>query len=81
MDLPQRISEFPEAREAQAEASRYFVNMVELHHAVGRRLAELTGAESGVITSAPREPWPLPPQPAWPEAIRKKSGNCLIPPD
>ena len=43
--------QFPEAREAQAEAGRYFVNMVELHHAVGRRLAELTGAESGVITS------------------------------
>lgn len=43
--------QFPEAREAQAEAGRYFVNMVELHHAVGRRLAELTGAESGLITS------------------------------
>jgi uncharacterized pyridoxal phosphate-dependent enzyme len=43
--------QFPEARDAQAEAGRYFVNMVELHHAVGRRLAELTGAESGVITS------------------------------
>ena len=43
--------QFPEAREAQAEAGRYFVNMVELHHAVGRRLSELTGAESGIITS------------------------------
>jgi len=43
--------QFPEAREAQAEAGRYFVNMVELQHAVGRRLAELTGAESGIITS------------------------------
>jgi L-seryl-tRNA(Ser) seleniumtransferase len=43
--------QFPEAREAQAEAGRYFVNMVELHQAVGRRLAELTGAESGIITS------------------------------
>ncbi len=43
--------QFPEAREAQTEAGRYFVNMVELHHAVGRRLAELTGAESGIITS------------------------------
>jgi uncharacterized pyridoxal phosphate-dependent enzyme len=43
--------QFPESREAQAEAGRYFVNMVELHHAVGRRLAELTGAESGIITS------------------------------
>jgi uncharacterized pyridoxal phosphate-dependent enzyme len=43
--------QFPEVRDAQAEAGRYFVNMVELHHAVGRRLAELTGAESGLITS------------------------------
>jgi L-seryl-tRNA(Ser) seleniumtransferase len=43
--------QFPEARDAQAEAGRYFVNMVDLHHAIGRRLAELTGAESGVITS------------------------------
>ena len=43
--------QFPEVREAQAEASRHFVNIVELHQAVGRRLAELTGAESGLITS------------------------------
>ncbi|HXT27184.1 MAG TPA: hypothetical protein VN749_20380 [Candidatus Eisenbacteria bacterium] len=43
--------QFPEVHEAQAEASRHFVNMVELHQAVGRRLAELTGAESGLITS------------------------------
>src|SRR6516164_9552749 len=43
--------QFPETREAQAEAGRYFVNMVELHRAVGRRLAELTGAASGIITS------------------------------
>lgn len=43
--------QFPEAREAQAEAGRYFVNVVELQRAVGRRLAELTGAESGIITS------------------------------
>jgi L-seryl-tRNA(Ser) seleniumtransferase len=43
--------QFPEARAAQEEAGRYFVNMVELHKAVGVRLAELTGAESGLITS------------------------------
>src|SRR5438309_3975207 len=43
--------QFPEARAAQAEAAQYFVNMVELQRAVGRRLAELTGAESGMITS------------------------------
>lgn len=43
--------QFPEVRAAQAEASHYFVNMVELQRAVGRKLAELTGAESGLITS------------------------------
>jgi uncharacterized pyridoxal phosphate-dependent enzyme len=43
--------QFPEAHKAQEEAGRYFVNMVELQRAVGKRLAELTGAESGLITS------------------------------
>jgi L-seryl-tRNA(Ser) seleniumtransferase len=43
--------EFPEVLEAEAEASRHFVNMLDLQRAVGRRLAELTGAESGIITS------------------------------
>src|SRR6266576_760446 len=43
--------QFPEVLDAQAEAGRYFVNIVELQRAVGRRLAELTGAESGIITS------------------------------
>ena len=43
--------EFPEVREAQVEASQHFVNMLELQRAVGRRLSELTGAESGIITS------------------------------
>src|SRR6202046_4523341 len=43
--------EFPEVREAQIEASQYFVNVLDLERAIGRRLAELTGAESGMITS------------------------------
>jgi len=43
--------QFPEVRDAQTEAAQYFVNMVELQRAVGRRLAELTGAESGMISS------------------------------
>lgn len=43
--------EFPEVREAQLEAAKYFVNMLELQRAVGRKLAQLTGAESGIITS------------------------------
>jgi uncharacterized pyridoxal phosphate-dependent enzyme len=43
--------QFPEVRAAQTEASHYFVNMVELQQAVGRKLAELTGTESGMITT------------------------------
>jgi len=43
--------EFPEVRQAQLEAAEHFVNMLDLQRAVGRRLAELTGAESGIVTS------------------------------
>lgn len=43
--------EFPEVRKAQLAASGYFVNMIDLQRAVGRRLSELTGAESGIVTS------------------------------
>jgi seryl-tRNA(Sec) selenium transferase len=43
--------EFPEVRQAQLEAAEYFVDMLELQRAVGRRLSQLTGAESGLVTS------------------------------
>ncbi|MGA2101085.1 MAG: aminotransferase class V-fold PLP-dependent enzyme [Candidatus Sulfotelmatobacter sp.] len=43
--------EFPEVHQAQLEAGQYFVNMIELQRAVGRRLSQLTGAESGIVTS------------------------------
>lgn len=43
--------EFPEVRQAQLDAARYFVNVIELQRAVGRRLSELTGAGSGIVTS------------------------------
>ena len=43
--------EFPEVRKAQLAASEYFVNMIDLQRAVGKRLSELTGAESGMVTS------------------------------
>ena len=43
--------EFPEVTAAQREASEYFVNMFELQHGASRRLAELTGAEAGMVTS------------------------------
>lgn len=40
----------PQVRAAMAEASRHFVNLDELMDAAGRRLAELTGAEWGLVT-------------------------------
>ena len=42
---------FPEVRAAMEAASRQFVDMFELQAAVGKRLAELSGAESGMVTS------------------------------
>jgi len=41
----------PEVRAAMDAASRQFVDMIELQAAVGKRLATLSGAESGMITS------------------------------
>src|SRR5689334_1607968 len=43
--------ELPEVRAAKQEAAKHFVDMIELQRAAGRRLAEISGAESGLITS------------------------------
>lgn len=43
--------ELPEVRAAMDAAARHFVNIFELQNAVGRRLAELTGAEAGMVTA------------------------------
>src|SRR6476646_859634 len=43
--------ERPEVRAAMDAASRYFVQIDELADAVGRRLAELTGAEWGMVSA------------------------------
>ncbi len=43
--------ELPEVRAAKQQASMHFVDILELQRGVGRRLAELSGAESGMITS------------------------------
>src|ERR1700735_3174752 len=43
--------ELPEVRAAQEEAAQHFVNIFELQKGGGKRLAELTGAESGMIPS------------------------------
>ena len=41
----------PEVREAMAEASKHYVHLDELTEAIGARLAALTGAESGLVSS------------------------------
>jgi uncharacterized pyridoxal phosphate-dependent enzyme len=43
--------EFPEVRTAKLEAARHFVNILELQRGVGCRLAQLSGAQSGMVTS------------------------------
>lgn len=45
------FTELPEVRAAMDAASKHFVQMDELADAVGRRLAELTGAEWGMVSS------------------------------
>lgn len=41
----------PKVRQAMVAASNHFVNMDELMEGVGKRLAELTGAGWGIVTS------------------------------
>ena len=43
--------ELPEVRLAKQEAARHFVDIFELQQAAGRKLAELSGAESGMVTA------------------------------
>ncbi len=42
---------WPEVRRAIDEAAQYMVDVVELQRGVGRRLSEISGAESGMISS------------------------------
>ncbi len=41
----------PEVKKAMDEASRHYVHIDELMEAVGRKLAEITGADWGIVTS------------------------------
>jgi uncharacterized pyridoxal phosphate-dependent enzyme len=43
--------ELPQVRRAVEDASQHFVDMFELQRGAGKRLAELSGAESGMVTS------------------------------
>jgi D-glucosaminate-6-phosphate ammonia-lyase len=41
----------PEVAQAMVEASKCYVNMMELEERVGQRIAEITGAEAGCVTA------------------------------
>jgi L-seryl-tRNA(Ser) seleniumtransferase len=43
--------ELPEVKKAMEAASQHFVDIFELQRGAGRKLAELSGAESGMVTS------------------------------
>src|SRR5689334_19430706 len=43
--------ELPEVRAAKQAAAAHFVDIFELQHAASKRLAELSGAEAGMVTS------------------------------
>src|SRR5262249_9388652 len=43
--------ELPEVRAAKEAAAMHYVHLDELMDAVGKRLSELTGAESGIVTA------------------------------
>lgn len=43
--------ELPEVRAAKQAAAQHFVDIFELQHAASRHLAELSGAEAGMVTS------------------------------
>ncbi len=43
--------ELPEVRAAKQAAAEHFVDIFELQHAASKRLAELSGAEAGMVTS------------------------------
>jgi len=43
--------ELPEVRSAKQAAAQHFVDIFELQHAASKRLAQLSGAEAGMVTS------------------------------
>ena len=78
----------PEVTDAMLEANEYFVDMADLAEAAGRRVAEVTGAEAGLVsagaasglllgaaaclTGTDRERMAALPHPTWPQR------ECLI---
>ena len=58
--------------DAMVEATNHYVNMDDLMEAVGRRLAEVTGAERAISPQVARRAWPnWRPRPSL-EVIRKR---------
>jgi seryl-tRNA(Sec) selenium transferase len=69
----------PQVREAMAAASRWFVNLDELMEAAGRRLAELTGAEWGIVTCGSAAAVALGTAAASPATTRSRCCACRLP--
>ena len=67
--------ELPEVRRAMEAASQHYVDMFELQRAAGRKLAELSGAESGIVTSGAAGAMALATAAASPAPTRPGSGS------
>ena len=66
----------PEVKQAMEEAARHYVNMDELMAAVGARLAEITGADWGIVTAGCAAAITPQPRRASPALIRKSRRRC-----
>jgi L-seryl-tRNA(Ser) seleniumtransferase len=56
--------ELPEVKAAKEAAANHYVHIDEMMEGIGKRLAELTGAEWGMVSSGcAAGVWPTPPQP------------------
>jgi len=70
--------ELPEVRIAKQRASEHFVDMFELQRAVGKRLADLSGAESGLITAGAAAAMATATAACFPTAlVRSTKWSCL----
>ena len=70
----------PEVTAAMQEAAQYCVDMAEIQAGASKIIAEVTGAEAGIVTSAPRPDSCWEPPPVWRASTRPKWRACPTPP-
>jgi hypothetical protein len=73
------VLELPEVRAAKQEAAEHFVDMWELQRGVGKRLGEITGFESGMITAGAAAAMATATAACIAGTIPTASGSCPIP--